>query len=118
MPAIMYLTFQYNKELKKNLDNKKSKEFIQIINEDYANKLSSYNSPCSLDEAGHLYEKFISSALIIEGEVMIGPNDYEFNLQINVWLSWILFKFDRNISSPIFLCGKLSTCTRFPIYSI
>ena len=37
-PAIIDLTFQYNKELKKNWDNKKSKDFIQIVIEDYANK--------------------------------------------------------------------------------
>lgn len=112
-PKEMSVSFCYNGQMRM-YDEKESKDYIRVVLDDYWDfVVGCRDAPESTEDARKLYDEVISNGLVIGGKEMIAPNDFEFALQMNVWISWLLYQL-----APDFFFPNLFQFQAYNLYNI
>ncbi len=98
------LVIKYNPRIKLWCNN----ETAKLSTADFCESMWSYNigefpdreKPKSLEEAKDKYISTIDAGLSVEGEIIIPYNDYPSMLNMNVWISFLMYYFSSEFYFP------------------
>ena len=92
-PDEISITFRYNAWMRLFYDNRKTTELMKMVLDDYWGfVIGNREAPATIEESRQVYEEVITNGLVIDGDVAVEKEDYQFALTMNAWISWLLYQ--------------------------